>query len=133
MSSKTYIYLATVFIVLACLTYIGVMAIPGVNDLSAADNLFYDRIYYHATNIYRALFCVGALYMAVYITSNEQKHLATTVLKALLLFIVGWQWVRMVFNFFVNETITSAELTIDVIILLITAVRAYYKWINEHT
>ena len=133
MSNKTYIYLAMAFVGLAALVYSGVFFIPSFEGLSEADNVFYSRLYFNLDSVGKALFSLCPLYLSLYITTNEPKHIATTMLKALLLFIVGFLWTRMVFNFFVNETITKAELIVDVCILLLTAVRAYYKWRNEHT
>lgn len=121
--SKVYIRLAMVFMIIACLVYIGLVALP---------YKFNDSECYNAVALYRLLFCWGATYLCFEVEKTNRNIIEVWLLKWILIYITGFQFVRFIFNLLVDGAITKYEIFVLVCGLVLTIFIAVKHWRREH-
>lgn len=124
MKNGVYVTLAMVFIITSCVLYgTTIIAMP---ILSNSD-------YYNLAALYRLLFSWGATYICFEVESHRRESSGVWVLKWILIYITGFQLVRAVFNFIIENTITWVEGVVLFVGLILTIFIAVKHWRREHS
>lgn len=124
MRNTTYIWLSIAFITLSCLVYGLILVLFPVLG---------NEWYYNGVAIYRLLFTWGATYMTFDVYRNNRNTIEAWVLKWICVYITGFQFVRLTFNWFVTDRITKLEIGVMVAGLAFTIYKALNDWKSDHT
>ena len=92
-----------------------------------------DDVYYNGIAIYRLLFCLGTTYLTFEIHQFRRNSISAWALKWLCIYLTGFQFVRLTFNWFVTSVITKAEVGVMVIGFIATVLLALKHWKDDHT
>lgn len=92
-----------------------------------------DSGYYNLAALYRLLFSWGATYLCFDIEQSNKNSVTVWALKWILIYVTGFQLVRLVFNYFFDNSITWIENSILLSGLVLTIFLAINHWRNDHT
>lgn len=124
MKTTIYISLAIIFIALACMVYGFVLLLFPLMDVD---------LYYNCAAVYRLLFCVGAMYLTFDIAQLRPNSIKVWLLKWFCIYVTGFQFVRLTFNWFVTSVITIYEIGLMLLGFIVTVFLALKHWKNDHS